>query len=218
MADFGGGLGGAASGAAVGSAFGPVGAAIGGVAGGLLGLFGRKKKKPKRLSTLNKDQEALMNKYSQGVQGQGPLSGLFDYNPQDTRDVFTKTYAQPAYQQYQENIVPGITGQFRGGNLQNSSYLAGALSKAGVDVQRNLDAQLSNMIYQGQQDSVNRRINAINNILGTQTFAYQKPQQTAGQQAFSSLMDVGGKSAGSYFDRMFNPTPSGANISTPGGG
>lgn len=201
--DLGGGLGGAASGAAIGSSFGPIGTGVGAVAGGLLGLFGKKKKKPKKISTLDATQQKLYNQYAQGIQGQGPMSGDFQFDQQGATENWNKNFAQPAYQQFQENVVPGITGQFRGGNLQNSSYLGGALSKAGTDVQNNLNAHLSNMLYQGQQESVNRRINGINNILNTQTFAYQQPQQSAGDQAFGALMDVGGKAAGSYFDQKF---------------
>jgi len=214
--DFAGGAGGAASGAAIGSAFGPIGTGVGAVAGGLLGLFGKKKKKPKKLSTLDKTQQGIYNKYAQGLQGQGEFSDLFNFDPEKQRDVFSKMYAQPAYQQFQEEVVPGITGQFRGGNLQNSSYLGGALSKAGTDVQRNLDAQLANMLYQGQQSSVDRRINGINNILNTQTFAYQQPQASAGDNVFGALMNAGGKAAGAYFNNKFAPSAGGGATTTGG--
>jgi hypothetical protein len=174
------------------------------VAGGLLGLFGRsKKKKPKRISTLDKTQQGIYNQYAQGLQGKGQYADMFNFDPNAARQNFNQMYAQPAYRQFQEEMIPGITGQFRGGNLQNSSYLGGALSKAGSDVQKNLDAQLANMLYQGQQDSVNRRINGINNLLNMQTFAYQQPQQSAGDQVFGSLMDIGGKAAGAYFNNKF---------------
>jgi hypothetical protein len=216
--DFAGGAGGAASGAAVGSAFGPIGTGVGAVAGGLLGLFGRKKKKAKKISTLDKTQQGIYDKYAQGLQGQGQFADLFNFDSEAARKNFNSMYSQPAYQQFKEEVVPGITGQFRGGNLQNSSYLGGALSKAGTDVQRNLDTQLANMLYQGQNDSVNRRINGINNLLNMQTFAYKQPQESAGDKVFGSLLDVGGKAAGAYFNNKFAPTPAGSNVSTPGGG
>lgn len=201
--DFGGAAGGAASGAAAGYTFGPIGTGVGAVAGGLLGAFSRRKK-PKRLSALDPTQKKLYEQYAQGLMGQGGQFGdLFNFDSDQAKDVFQKMYAQPAYQNFQENIIPGITGQFRGQNLQNSSYLGGALSKAGTDVQRNLDAQLANILYQGQQSSVNNRINAIQNLLGMQTFAYQKPQASAGDQAYGALLDVGGKAAGAYFNNRF---------------
>lgn len=216
--DFAGGAGGAASGAAVGSAFGPIGTGVGAVAGGLLGLFGRKKKKPKKISTLDKTQQGIYNQYAQGLQGQGQFADLFNFDSEAAKKNFNSMYAQPAYQQFQEEIVPGITGQFRGGNLQNSSYLGGALSKAGTNVQKNLDTQLANMLYQGQNNSVERRINGINNLLNMQTFAYQQPQQSSGDQVFGALLNAGGKAAGAYFNNKFAPTPAGSNVSTSGGG
>lgn len=209
--DLGGAAGGAASGAAIGSSFGPIGTGIGAVAGGLLGAFGRKKKKPKKISTLDKTQQGIYNQYAQGLQGKGQYADLFNFDSEAARNNFNSMYAQPAYQQFQEEVIPGITGQFRGGNLQKSSYLGGALSKAGTDVQRNLDAQLANMLYQGQNDSVNRRINGINNLLNMQTFAYQQPQQSAGDQVFGSLMDIGGKAAGAYFNNKFAPSAGGTS-------
>ncbi len=196
---FGGGVTGASYG---GTAAGIPGAIIGGVAGFVSGgLFGgKKKKKPKKLSTLDANQQNLYDQYSQGVQGQGPMADLFKFDPEQATDVFNKLYAKPAYQKFQEEVVPGITGAFRGKNLQNSSYLGGALAKAGTDVQNNLNANMSNMIYKGQQDSISRRIDAVNNILNTQTFAYQKDDSGSNpwDQAFSGLASGAGKIASKY--------------------
>ncbi len=203
---------GGASGAATGFGIGgPAGAAVGAVAGGLLGAFGRskqKRKKAKKLSTLDATQQGIYGDYAKALQGKGGQFGdLFNFDANQAKDVFSKMYAQPAYQNFKENIVPGITGNFRSGNIQNSSYLGGALSKAGTDVQRNLDAQMADMLYQGQKDSVERRIKGINDLLNMQTFAYQQPdqpQQSGGDQAFNALVDVGGKAAGSYIDKKLN--------------
>lgn len=191
--DFGGSLSGAATGAAAGAPFGPVGVGVGGVAGGLLGAYSRSRKRKKR-STLDQTQQGLYDQYAQGIQGQGQFANDFNFNPQQSRDVFNKNVAQPAYQNFQENIVPSITGQFRGGNLQNSSYLGGALSKAGTDVQRNLDAQLSRMMQEGQQSSIERRLGALRDILGMQTFAYERPQASP----FDNLLGGFAEGAGQY--------------------
>jgi hypothetical protein len=222
MANLGAGAAGAASGAATGSAFGVPGAVVGGITGGLLGLFGTsKKKKPKKLDTLDPTQKAIYKDYAKALQGGGGQFGdLFNFNPDQLKDVFQKMYADPAYQNYQENIVPGVTGAFRGGNIQNSSYMAGELAKKGRDVQNNLNAHLSQMLYQGQQDAINRRVQGIQNILNTQTFAYQQPQASAGDNAFSSLLDIGGKAMGGIIDRKFGGSggvPSGGSGAVSGG-
>lgn len=214
--DASGALTGAASGAAVGSAFGPIGTGLGALGGGLLGAF-KKKKKSKKVSTLDANQQGLYNDTSAALRGEGPLKNLYNFDADAARNNFNSKYAQPAYQNFNENIVPKITGQFRGANLQNSSYAAGALSKAGTDVQKHLDTQLADMLYQGQNASVERRIQGLNNILGMQTFAHQQPQQSAGDQAFSALTEYGGKAAGKYLDNKFKTAPQTATSGTTPG-
>lgn len=212
------GLSGAGSGAATGAALGSVipgvgtaiGTGVGAVAGGLLGFFGSRKKKRKKISTLDNNQQGIYDQYSQGVQGQGSMADLFNFDSGQATDVFNKSVANPAYQNFRENVIPGITGQFRGGNLQNSSYLAGALGKAGTDVQRNLDAQLAQMLQSGQQNSIDRRIGAINNILGQNTFAYEKPQAGPMDSILGGFAQGAGNFAGQYFGNKLFGAPGGA--------
>jgi len=175
--DVGSGLSGAASGAATGSIFGPIGTGVGAVVGGIAGLFGskKKKKKPKRMSTLDPQQQALYNDYVGSIRGEGPFSDLYNYDAEGANANFDQNVSRPAYRNFQENIIPGITGQFRGNNIQNSSYTGEALGRAGRNVQEGLDAQRSNMIFNGQQNAQQNKQNAIQNVMGTQTFAYSKP-------------------------------------------
>lgn len=218
-----GGLSGAASGAALGSAILPgVGTAIGAVGGGLLGLFSgkKKKKKAKKVSTLDPSQQRLYQAKIDALNGKGPFGDLYKFDQDAARKNFEQTYAKPAYQNFQEGIVPGITGSFRGQNLQNSSYLGGALSKAGTDVQRGLDAQLANLLYQGQQSSMDRRSQGLNDLLNMQTFAYDRPQQqqpSATNQFFDGFSSAAGKYAGEkLFDN--NATPAATPTNTPSQG
>lgn len=172
-------LSGAASGSALGSAIPGIGTAIGALGGGLVGLFsgiGRGGKN--KLSTMDKRQRGLYQDYEAGLRGTGQFKDLFGFDPDQTRDTFSQMYAQPAYQQFQEEVIPGITGAFRGRNLQNSSYLGGALAKAGTNVQNNLNAQLAQILQNAQQSSIDRRLSGLRDMLGMQTFAYQKPQQS----------------------------------------
>ncbi len=198
--DWGAGLGGAASGAASGAALGSaipgIGTAVGALGGGLLGLFSGIQNKPKKISTLDKRQQDLYRQYEQGLQGSGQFKDLFGFDPQQTRDTFNQMYAQPAYQQFQEEVVPGITGAFRGRNLQNSSYLGGALAKAGTNVQQNLNAQLAQILQNAQQQSIDRRLGSLRDILGMQTFAYQKPQTSPWESALAGLSSGAGQYLG----------------------
>ncbi len=152
--------------------------------------------KPTTISSLDPTQQGLYDQSAQAIQGGGgPLGDLYGFDYEKMRDLYTQQYAQPAYQQFQEEVVPGITGQFRGQNLQNSTYLGGALGKAGTDVQRNLDAQLSGMLYQGEQSALQRKQTGLNQLLNMQTFAYQ---QSPLMNILNQLAGGAGKAAGAY--------------------
>lgn len=161
--------------------------------------------KPKKISTLDKTQKNIYKDYAAGINGQGPQADLFNFNPEQTTDVFNKIYAQPAAENFKRNIVPSITGAFRGGNIQNSSYAGQALAQAGTDVQTNLNAHMSKMLYDAQNSSIERRLGAIRDILGVQTFAYQKPQQGAGDAFFSGLSSGAQDLGFEYAKKAFSP-------------
>ena len=195
---------------------GPVGGAIGATVGGLAGLFGSKKKKrkPKQISTLDPQQQQLYDQYVQSIRGEGPLAGLHGFDAQGANQNFDANVARPAYRNFQENIIPQITGQFRSGNLQNSSYAGQGLARAGRDVQENLDAQRSNMIFNGQQNAQNSKNSALNNILGMQTFAQERPreqQPSAINQVFSQMAPK----AGDWFADMLSQYSQKAGTAAP---
>jgi len=167
MADWGAGASGAASGAAAGSVFGAPGAAVGGVVGGLVGLFGGKKKKKK--SSFDKKQKKLNQQQFDALHGEGPFADLYSYNPEKANEVFDKTIANPAYRKFNEDLAPGITGQFRSNGLQNSSYAGDALSKTARDIQESLDAQRSKYLYGQEQDVNTRKSNALENYQNRNT-------------------------------------------------
>lgn len=173
-----------------------------GGAGGILPIAGYNAYKggafdPQKLSSLDQGQQELRDQYQQGLTGGGgPFGDVFGFDAEGLREQFQNQFANPAYQNFQENTVPGITGAFRGQNLQNSSYLGGALGKAGTDVQKGLDSQLSKMLYDAQQASLGRKQKGVEDILNMQTFAYQDSPL---MQLINSLAGGVGKAAGSYF-------------------
>ena len=194
---------GALSGASIGSAIPVIGTAIGAGLGGIFGaaggLFGgRKKKKAKKRSTLDPQQQALYKDYVDSLRNEGPFKDLYNFDAAGYNDVFDKTIARAANRNYSENIIPGITGQFRSNNIMNSSYTGEALSRAGRDVQENLDALRSQNIFQGQQQANQNKQNAINNILGMQTFAYDKPGPQ-NPSMIDQVLGTLGPAAGEWF-------------------
>lgn len=212
---------GALTGAATGSIFGPIGTGVGAVVGGTAGLFGskkKKKKKPNRISTLDPQQQALYDDSIQGLQGKGQFADLYNFNPEQANAVFDANVSRPAYRNFNENVIPSITGQYRKGNLMNSSYSAEALSRAGRDVQEGLDAQRSAALYQGSQDALNRKTQGIDRLLNTQTFAYENPEDTS-PGGVDQILNKLGPMAGDWFaDYLKQNTQRGAsNAATPTG-
>ena len=200
-----GGLSGAATGFSIG---GPIGAGVGAIAGGLLGGLGGSR--AKKISTLDKNQKRLNQQYSEGLEGKGKFANLFNFDSNAAMQNFQTSYANPAINNWKQEVVPGITGSFRGGNLQNSSYLGGALAKSGEAVQTDLNSRMADMLYQGQQSAMDRRLKSLQDILDRQTFAYQQPQEGAGASMLSGLssgvgqglanrVNGGGTSSGSSF-------------------
>lgn len=195
----GGALAGGATGALYGSSFGAPGAIIGGLAGAAGGLFGgnNKKRKPKKLSRFNAAQEGLFGDYAEGLQGRGQFANMYNFDEEGAGNVFDRTVGDPQYRNFQENIVPQITGQFRGGNLQNSSYAGQAVGRAGRNVQENLNALRQKQMFEGQEAANNRRMSGLDKILSMQTFDYED-QQAQQPGAFDQLMGGLAQNAGGY--------------------
>lgn len=188
MADWTGGatgaLGGASTGASIGSVIPGVGTAIGagvgGLIGGVAGLFGGNKKKKKKISSLDKRQQALNEKQHQAILGKGPLADLYNYDPEAANKVFDQNIANPAYRKFQEDVIPGITGQFRSQGLMNSSYAGDAISKLARDIQENLNSQRTQYLYGEQKDAQNAKRQAVEGLQNRQTFAYDTAASNGG--------------------------------------
>lgn len=198
-------LAGAATGASIGSVIPGIGTGIGAGVGGLIGgASGGFSGGSKKLSTFDKTQRNLYKQYANGLNGQGSQADLFNFDSNAATQNFNQQYAQPANQNFQENIVPGITGAFRGGNLQNSSYLGGALAKAGTDVQNNLNNNLSDILYRGQQSALDRRLQGLRDILQNSTFAQEQRQPNGVESILSGLSQGTGQNLGNQFaDKYF---------------
>jgi len=178
-ADWGGGVTGGVQGATTGFTLGgPVGGAIGGLTGFVGGLFGKKKKKKR--STFDKNQQNIHDEQYAGLHGEGDFADLYNYDPEQANSVFDQTIANPAYRNYQEKLAPQITGQFRNNGLMNSSYAGDALARSARDIQENLNAQRSQYLYGEQKQARNAKREDLNNYQNRQTFAYDKNSDGGG--------------------------------------
>jgi hypothetical protein len=201
--DLAGGVSGGLTGAGTGSVFGTPGSVVGGLAGFGLGLF-RKKKKKKRESTLDPERKKLYDEYMEGLRGQGPMAGLYNWDAEGANENFDKNVSRPAYRNFQENIVPGITGQYRQNNLMNSSYSGEALSRSGRDVQEALDARRSDMHFQGQDRANKARRSGINSSFNIQT-ERDRPNNPS---SIDNILNGLTPSAAKWLDNKINPTTS----------
>ena len=211
--DWGSGASGAASGAMAGSSFGPIGTGIGAIAGGLFGGFGGggKPGKPKKISAFDKRQKSLYKDYMRSLYGKGRLGNIFDAGEFDADAAnrnFDSMFARPAYQTFEQKVIPAITGQYRGQNLMNSTYSGEALANAGRDVQQNLDALRSDMVYRGSQAAIDRKmqmnmakLGMMENALNRSTFAYEKPDGTG--NSVDQILNSLGPAASQWLANQF---------------
>ncbi len=179
-------MGGASAGMSVG---GPAGAVVGGIVGGAAGLFGGKKKKKKKVSAYDKKQQQLYEEEHQALHGEGPFADLYNYNADAANDVFNRNVADPAYRKYKEDLAPGITGQFRSQGLMNSSYVGDALTKLARDIQENVDAKRAQYMYDQEKETKQAKRQAIQNIQGRSTFAYDTSGDGGGGFDINKVLD-----------------------------
>lgn len=162
----------------------------------------KKKKKEKKRSTLDPQQQRLQNAETQALlEGSGPLADVYSFNPEKASQAFNQYYAQPAYQNFQENVIPSITGQFRGRNLGNSSYAGQALARAGRDVQANINSEMGKYLYDAEQAALSRRSQGLNNAMGRTTFDYQRPTESS----FDSMLNRAGGQATEFLLNRYLP-------------
>lgn len=124
----------------------------GSIGGGLLSKGNNKETRQQRTSRKTAD-ELLAS-----IRGNGPFSDLF--NTSD--EAFQKSYVDPAKSMFNNQIAPQIQQQFIANGQQGGTALNDTLSRAGVDLDSNLNQQYM-QFKQGGQD---RMTNMLNSILG----------------------------------------------------
>lgn len=190
--DYGSGASGAVSGASTGAMIGgPWGAAAGGIIGGVGGLFGSgRKKKGKKISNLDKNQQRVNQNQMDAFTGQGEYADLYGYNPEGANDVFDKTIANRAYRNLNEQGIPSVTGQFRNQGLMNSSYAGDAVAKLTRDVQESLDAQRTKYLYDRESEARNAKRQGIENFQNRENFSLNTGNPGGGFDINSVLSQI----------------------------
>ena len=139
-------------------------------------------------SGLDKRKKRLVDELLSSLQGEGQYGDLF--NASD--ETFQKSYVEPAMAQFRNQTAPNIQQSYIASGQQRGTGLEDSLSRAGV----NMDQMLNEQYYTFQQDALNRKQNAINQILGTQ-YGQGQPGQSVGSAATQGF--------GGYLSQQKNP-------------
>jgi hypothetical protein len=166
-------------------AWAPLAAAGIGAAGSMISSWLSKPEKPKREkrappqftpkeTKIQKKKRKLIDDLLYSLKTpDGTFSELYE----PSEEVFQKYYVDPAKQRFQNQIAPAIQQKYIATGQHRGSGLEGALARAGVDMDELLNQQY--MAY--QQDTLNRRQNAMSQILGAESGPMpqniQQPQQ-----------------------------------------
>jgi hypothetical protein len=215
-----GGLAGAGSGAAVGSVVPGIGTAAGAIGGGILGLAGGfgDDEKIKNISRLTPEQQEILGQLTGALKNPG-AGGAFgdvaDYyrgnlsnNPQDFN-----AFASPAFRQYNEDIMPGISEQFAGmgsGGL-NSSGFRNAQIKGATDLSERLAGLRASLRQQSAAGLANLGQIGLGNYSEN---VRNQPQQGFGSAVGEGLGEAGAAAIPYLFDYAKGKsqvTPSTAN-------
>ncbi len=124
---------------------------------------------------MQKTQRKLVDQLISSLSGEGPFSDLFNKD----ENVFQKSFVEPAQSMFRNQIAPQIQQQYIASGQQRGTGLDDQLLRAGVD----LDSLLNQHMYQFQQDTLNRKQNSINSILGSGSGS---PNETTGTQDIMS--------------------------------
>jgi len=95
------------------------------------------------------------------------------FDPSSVTDFFNTNVKAPALENFQDEIIPGIRQSFVNQGLGRSGAAVGALADAGTDLGTNLSRQLSDLLFNTEQRTLDRQaqtaptgLNTLNTGLG----------------------------------------------------
>lgn len=149
-----------------------------------------------KLPTMTPGQNTLLNQYISNALPwqQQAAQGFSQFLPGGEGG---KPIIDAAMNRYKQQTVPSIMNAF-GSNAKSSSALNQALAASASDLNTNLGAQLAQMQLQAAQGIGGLGMNAGNQGLNAQSFAYQPTQAPFWQDLLLSLIS-GGSQIGAGF-------------------
>lgn len=121
----------------------------------------------KKMPTMTKQQQQLLNNMIDQMQGQGPLGQAYGQAMQNYQQFLDPSseafeqFAAPYKTQFEQEIIPGLAERFAGaggamGGGLSSSGFGQALSSAGAGLESNLAAMKGNLMNQAMQGIMNQ--------------------------------------------------------------
>lgn len=148
-------------------------------------IFGSNKMK--KVPTMTKEQQGLLNQLMQMLGPQGQLGqgygGALGLQQQlmDPSSEAVNQFAAPYMQQFEQQTVPGLAERFagfgaQGGGLSSSGF-GQALGAAGGNLQTQLAALKAGLGQNAAQSLMQQYGNVSGQAMGAKPFGYQAPQQ-----------------------------------------
>ena len=142
--------------------------------------------------------------YQQAMPAIEQLLGGFD--PAWTTEAFQAGVAQPAIQQFQEQIAPAIQERAIGSGAGRGSAMQRQLATAGSNLESSLSGQLSQMLLGGEQMGQQAQLGALGQALG-----YAQAPQAAQITQLQPLLQMLGIGMGtSPYENIYQPASEGA--------
>jgi len=106
---------------------------------------------------IQKGQRKTIDEVLASLKGNGPYADLF----RSDQEGFQKSVVDPSIHRFNSQIAPQIQQQYIAGGMQNGTGMQDALTRAGVDLNSNID-QLYLPYMQGAQ---NRAVSGLSGVL-----------------------------------------------------
>jgi hypothetical protein len=101
--------------------------------------------------------DKMLNRYSEGA--------MYEFNPNRTIDMFNASVRDPAMREFNTEILPGIAEKYAGQNAGRSGAVLKTMADAGADLERNLSGQLSQYLYNAEDQSNKNKLSFETGVL-----------------------------------------------------
>jgi len=191
----------------------------------------------KQQSTISDGQQSILDQLITGIQGgeysqfgqsdqyqqgMGALSNLLGgFDPERTTDAFNQQVANPAMQQFQEEVLPSIQERLISQGAGRGETANRQYAQAGQQLQSNLSGQLAGQLQQGEQQGYQNQLAGINaapgfannpqdqqlkaimQALGVNSF--ENVQQPGKASLWGPLLSAAGTAGGSALGSLAGP-------------